>query len=286
MDKTLRSCQSWNRLLGREALFRETGAFASEYVLNTGRQPVLRIETSEEIVQAWVLDDASLPPDGFDPAIFPRGLAWRDRFFDLWRKVQPGKLTIVDAGAHKGRITDILLADCPGGVVHAFEPNPALAARLRDKYRNNVLVQVHEAALAGESGAARLHVLERTALSSLLLQPSELARDCHGEGASVTRITQVRKVRLDEVVAAPVDVLKLDLQGCELEALWGCGRLLEGLRAVLTEISFGQPLFAELDAWLKARGFFLFGLYDLRTGDSGRLICADALYASQELLPD
>jgi FkbM family methyltransferase len=58
------------------------------------------------------------------------------------------------------------------------------------------------------------------------------------------------------------DVLKLDIQGAELAALQGAEAILKNVLAVELEVAFqetyvGQPLFADIDIFLRARGFSL-----------------------------
>jgi len=68
--------------------------------------------------------------------------------------------------------------------------------------------------------------------------------------------------RLDEMIQAPCRVvLKLDVEGHELEALKGCGRLFEAecIKAVLLDSDEHPPELYEL---LKAKGF---GFFDARS---------------------
>jgi FkbM family methyltransferase len=96
--------------------------------------------------------------------------------------------------------------------------------------------------------------------------------------------------------AAKLDVtaLKADTQGTELAILQGAERCLrETLLVVELEVEFtplysGQPLFADVDAFMRERGFMLFDLGNLLChkwrrshrigGHKGQLLAADALY--------
>lgn len=83
---------------------------------------------------------------------------------------------------------------------------------------------------------------------------------------------------LDELFAThvqPADrtLLKLDIEGHEIEALRGAVRLLDHVEVVLSEVRFfdvngsGRPVFGDVMAFLEARGFALFDFASL----SGRL---------------
>ena len=93
------------------------------------------------------------------------------------------------------------------------------------------------------------------------------------------------------------DVLKLDVEGAELDVLRGGeGVLAEALilevEVELSPLFAGQPLFADVDAHLRERGWALQGLRrsswrrgpgldPAQSGDGGQIVAADALYLSQ-----
>lgn len=97
--------------------------------------------------------------------------------------------------------------------------------------------------------------------------------------ADLTRVvsrTPVQTVRLDDIPeAAGTDYLKLDVQGAELMVLEGARRLLEDVLVVHSEVEFlpmyrDQPLFADIDAHLRARGFLLHRIHGIH-GETFRL---------------
>jgi FkbM family methyltransferase len=112
---------------------------------------------------------------------------------------------------------------------------------------------------------------------------------------SVEEVDASRVSTLDAVLAeAPfnVDFLKLDTQGSELAILRGGRRALaEMIVGVRAEVSFlpvyeGQPLFAEVDGFLRQHGFELFDLSRAHwkraahegSAGKGQLVFGDALY--------
>ena len=77
---------------------------------------------------------------------------------------------------------------------------------------------------------------------------------------------------LDTLMAGhpPVQLLKLDIQGAELDALKGAERVLESVEVVILEISLinyneGAPLALDTLSYLNERGFDLFDLQDFTT---------------------
>ncbi len=63
-----------------------------------------------------------------------------------------------------------------------------------------------------------------------------------------------------------VDIVKLDVQGAELQALYGARTLLETAKVVYLEVSFvpiykGSPLFGEIDSFLTECGYRRHAIY-------------------------
>jgi FkbM family methyltransferase len=126
------------------------------------------------------------------------------------------------------------------------------------------------AAIARHEGAATLYVTRKPGLSSLLPPDPEITRRFPAcEKYEVVRSVDVPTLPLDTAAEryAFTDgcFLKLDTQGTELDILQSGERLLSGTLAVRVEVSFypfyrGQPLFADVDAYLRTRGFALLSL--------------------------
>jgi FkbM family methyltransferase len=103
-------------------------------------------------------------------------------------------------------------------------------------------------------------------MTSSLLEPNTalLAKFQNLENlVRVVKSYPVETWRLDDIAeTAGVDFLKLDVQGGEMLVLQGAVERLKSALVVQTEVEFvplykGQPLFADLDARLRAQGFLL-----------------------------
>jgi FkbM family methyltransferase len=77
----------------------------------------------------------------------------------------------------------------------------------------------------------------------------------------VETVQEIDTVRLDDVPEARgSDFLKLDVQGAELDILQCANEVLKSTLAIQTEVAFvpiyrDQPLFADIDGFLRAQGF-------------------------------
>lgn len=124
---------------------------------------------------------------------------------------------ILDLGAHIGAAVVYFKLRYPDALVHAVEPNPETIARLRMNVAQFAGVTVQQAAVSRVAGTATLH------LGSGSLDASLTGSDPPTRRLAVTTVT-VDGV-LEELGWPHVDVLKLDVEGAETEALEGCTAL-------------------------------------------------------------
>jgi FkbM family methyltransferase len=130
---------------------------------------------------------------------------------ELFAQAVPAGGLVLDVGAHLGYFT--LLAARGGADVIAVEPNPRTLALLRTNVRANGAeprVTIVPAALAAAPGRARFHLSLAGDTSSL-----------HGQQDTASDI-EVEVTTADAIVAGrAVDVIKIDVEGGELDALAG-----------------------------------------------------------------
>ena len=140
--------------------------------------------------------------------------------------------------------------------------------------------------MARSSGNANIHVSKRDDSSSLFPITATQVALFPGTAEIATANVRVAPLR-DFISALDIQVpalLKLDVQGFELEALRGCEDLLDRFSYVYAECSFvelyaGQALADEVIAWLRERGFKLRGVHNMDYDRGGRAIQADFLFA-------
>ncbi len=193
---------------------------------------------------------------------------------------------IYDIGANIGTWTLLAKAIFPNAQIHAFEPLPTHAAHYLSQLSHLPGVHLHEIALGNEQGAKELRVVDFSDASSVLpLTPQ-------GESqwqVSETDVVSVKIDRLDSFaksagIPAP-DLIKLDVQGFELEVLKGASEVLRTASAVLTEVSFqefyrGQCLFEDLVTFLAGHDFRVLALGH-GTALGRPLVQADVLFVKR-----
>lgn len=192
--------------------------------------------------------------------------------------------TVIDVGAGRGQFALFALRAFPAARIHSFEPLPTSYAKASKVTAESGRVDLRRQAVGAAAGSARIHVTADGDSSSLLRPTGEQTRRFPGTD-DVDRI-EVEVVTLDEALPAPPRpvLLKLDLQGGELDALRGAERLLAATDSVFVECSFvelyeGQALADRVICHLKDRGFGLRGVYSPSYGEDGVCIQADLLFA-------
>lgn len=193
--------------------------------------------------------------------------------------------TVVDVGANRGQFTLFALHTFPAARVVSLEPLAAPAARFSRVFAKEQRVTLHNAALGPEPGQSVMHVSGHDDSSSLL--PITATQGQLFKGTGEVRTETVRTAPLSELlggrsVEEPA-LLKLDVQGYELEALRACGELLDNFTYVCAEGSFielyeGQVLADELIAWLRERGYELVRSYGAVSDEHGQKIQSDMLF--------
>ena len=142
-----------------------------------------------------------------------------------WEKKARGAKVILDVGANAGIYSLVALAMQPDVIVHAFEPTPEIAAHLRETAALNGLdhLRIHESAVFSENGQANLRRFRGES-------GDNEGMNFISAGAGEPGVERVQTVCLDQFcrdhAIGRINLLKLDIQGHEYNALKGAERFL------------------------------------------------------------
>lgn len=146
---------------------------------------------------------------------------WGDPYIRLIRELADPKRLAIDVGAHLGDYTFFMRRHSAGCV--AFECNPRLTAHLRRLYGDTIDLRAEAVSDHAGSAVLRIPTEERTGLGRATIDPENpLAKDF----ASFNEV-EVKTVRLDDAVARPVGLIKIDVEGHEMAVLRGARSILE-----------------------------------------------------------
>jgi FkbM family methyltransferase len=195
---------------------------------------------------------------------------------------------IFDVGAHVGTWTLLSKSILPEATIHAFEPLPHHVDELERNIATLSGVYVHKIGLGSHRHVAEMRITNRSDASSIL----ELT--AHAEvtyGLSEVKLLAIQVETIDGLIekgAAPLpDLIKLDVQGFEIEVLRGAQYALRRCAWVICEVSFeeyyaGQPLFHDVAKLMGECGFRVHA-FSHATPLGARLTQTDVLFSNKNL---
>lgn len=222
---------------------------------------------------------------------------FRKRFPDCYETVKalarlnPRKIRrVYDVGARKGDWIRTFHAFFPSlQQAVLFEPATACRESLAGLRLKGVDLQLSETALGKTSGRAVLI----GAGPSASLKKTTPFQEQFFPGSTCDQSSEVEIDSLDrwqtESGLPPPDLLKIDVQGAELDVLSGAEGTLSFCRWLVLEVSTlplyqGQPLSGETIAWLETRGWHFVGSGYRWLSPEGQLLQFDALFTREDVL--
>jgi FkbM family methyltransferase len=200
--------------------------------------------------------------------------------------------TVIDVGANVGRWSKACRLALPELRICAFEPVMECYLQLVRRFKADVQVECYNSAIGSAICKLDLKIHEH-ASSSSLMDVNGSAVPISGSprivGSIPIAVDTLDRLWSDRKWAGPF-LVKLDVQGFELEVLRGAENLLQECSAIIVETSFhtlytGQPLFHDIYDWLHTRGFTYAGpLAIVLKSSSGMLVQQDSLFVKKCLL--
>lgn len=177
------------------------------------------------VMRKWWRDlDIALPRSASAATVYYAGCSYGPMIQAMAQNLRPGDV-FLDVGAHAGEYALIAARMAgPLGVAHAIEPQPQLAAVIRNNAERNRLsnLRVHACAICDVTGSI-----------NFFFDPGSM-----GGWPATAAAATVPSFTLDDFVAnmcggSRVDLIKLDAGGNELAALRGAERLLTSSRPAI-----------------------------------------------------
>jgi FkbM family methyltransferase len=170
----------------------------------------------------------------------------------------------IDVGGNKGRYAQAAADLFPRATIHVFEPALVNIQTMTEKFANVPRVVLHQVALSDKAGNATLYTnTPGSGLASLA------QRRLEHYGFALNIEEQVQTLRFDEfwtqgLGRAPIDLVKMDIEGHELAALEGFGDAIKHVHVL--QFEFGgcnldtRTYFRDFWYFFRKRGFRLYRL--------------------------
>jgi len=186
-------------------------------------------------------------------------------FMDMRKLIGKDNPVIVDGGANNGGTITTLKQYFPKSTILAFEPLESLGLEENTKKFDNVHIEY--LALGEENKSILFNEMNYPDTSSVFV---------HRESDTLQylKVKEKKKVNMvsldkwsEKEHFKDIDIIKLDLQGYELNALKGAKRLLSSsVKLVYVECSFkefyiNQPLFYDVYQFMNSCGFEIYNIY-------------------------
>ncbi len=197
--------------------------------------------------------------------------------------------TIIDIGANRGQFSLAASSINKEATIYAFEPLKKPAEVFKKIFCNYENINLYNTAIGSSNKTSIIHISNKDDSSSLL-EISEVQLKYHPNTNEVGT-QKVNVSKLNTYIQAPdissPALLKIDVQGFELEALMGAEDLLDKFEYIYCECSYlalykDQPLVNDIIIFLSKNDFILSGIYNSQI-ERGNYIQSDFLFKKNKL---
>ncbi len=214
------------------------------------------------------------------------------RSIRLAKKIPDQNFIILDIGGGIGASVKIYNALFPGNKIFVFEPVLENYTTIKSKFANCSNIEICNVAVGNENSKKQINVANRITSSSLFPLAADQDSNFYNETTlGQNRIESIEIVRLDDFLAKipnEIGIMKIDVQGYEMNVLQGAALILKRTNIVLLEVInhdayVEAPKYYDIDSWLREHDFTL---YDIIPSvlDKGMLKEWDVIYISNSAL--
>lgn len=200
------------------------------------------------------------------------------------------KNAIIDIGAAEGVIALKFSQAFPEATIFAYEPIKNTFEVLQYNTGSNPKVIPINRALGNSHEEKIIHIAHRITSSSIFDIEKEIENKYFAEQLHYETDEKITVSRLDDEIASTtlVNIIKIDVQGYELEVLKGAGQTLKRTNLVVLEMQNHNlynkaPKYYELDEHLRNNGFELYDIIPSLREDH-KLYEWDSVYINKKIL--
>lgn len=217
------------------------------------------------------------------------------RFLNIVSKTLKSNVkTIIEIGARDGEETKVFATKYPKAKVISFECNPNTIQKCRDVRDDQDNIILIEKAVSDRVEKVKFFPIDQEktettwkdgnpGASSLFKASGNYLAEKYVQNEITVDSTTLKK-ELDSLKINSVDMLWMDIQGSELNALKGLESNLADVKLIHTEVEFteiykNQPLFWDIKFFLNENNFYLIGFTSFVKKTSG-----DAVFVNKKIV--
>ena len=197
-------------------------------------------------------------------------------------------IVIFDVGSHTGKTINMYRSTFPNSQIFAFEPTESSYKKLINQFYNDTKINVSLLGLSNKKENMTFYLSESDNLNSFK-KPNQRAWGFEKKETAV-----VETNTLDNICAINnirnIDILKLDVQGSELDVLKGSHSFLSASKIGLIYVEWQVvPLYKEhsryyqIGEYLGQYGYELFNLYSINEARSGQIRWGDSIFINTKI---
>ena len=171
--------------------------------------------------------------------------------------------TIIDVGSNKGQFIILIEQLFPNTNIYSFEPQTQVLEKQKNFFNYKKNIFFYNFALGSTSSIKKLFITRRKDSSSFFKinenENENKSKYYRINNEENTQIKSLDEVLIGQEIIKPI-LMKIDVQGYELEVLKGSENMLKKIEYVLVEVSEnqmykGQPLANEVIKFLQDRNY-------------------------------
>jgi FkbM family methyltransferase len=196
---------------------------------------------------------------------------------------------ILDVGGGTATTASLFSKAFPKHKLYIFEPIPTNFNEIEQSKNRTEKWQLINKAVGSKVGETEMHIASRITASSLLDLNPEKVDGLYADALTEKTTLPIKITTIEHEIPhnAPVDILKMDVQGYEMEVLKGCGTVLKNIKLIVLEINNhdgfkNAPTYFEIDEFMRENNFELNDLLP-NYREAGKLMDWDAIYVNKNL---
>ena len=219
-----------------------------------------------------------------------RNYAHIDKSIEILKIFDIDNSIIVDVGGADGTTAEIFAKNFSKKKIYVFEPIRESFNQIenkKNKYSNLVLFNN---ALGSEELSAKINIASRVTSSSIFNLTPDQNSSIFSSDLNYCRSENIVITKLDNILDknTVVGIMKLDVQGYEMEVLKGASSSIERIMIIVLEMNNhnyypGAPKYYEVDEYLRNKNFSIIDIFP-STKDLGRLKEWDSIYLNNKYI--